>query len=40
MTVEKFSNPLNLLINKLEKGDIVENDFLLRNMVSDLEIDT
>ncbi len=40
MTVEKFSNPLNLLINKLEKGDLVEKDILVRNMVSDLEIDT
>ena len=27
MTVEKFSNPLNLLINKLEKGDLVERIF-------------
>jgi len=40
MTVEKFSNPLNLLINKLEKGDLVEKDILVRNMISDLEIDT
>lgn len=39
MTVEKFSNPLNSLINRLEKGDLVEKDILMRSMVSDLEID-
>ena len=39
MTVEKFSNSLNSLINRLEKGDLVEKDILIRNMVSNLEID-
>ena len=38
-TIEKFSNSLNSLINKLEKGDLVEKDILVRNMVSNLEID-
>ena len=38
MAVEKFSNPLNSLINRLEKGDLVEKDILMRNMVSNLEI--
>lgn len=40
MMVEKFSNPLNSLINRLEKRDLVEKDILVRNMVSNLEIDT
>lgn len=39
MTIEKFSNSLNSLINRLEKGDLVEKDILVRNMVSNLEID-
>lgn len=39
MTVEKFSNSLNSLINRLEKGDLVEKDILVRNMISSLEID-
>lgn len=39
MTVEKFSNSLNTLINRLKKGDLVEKDILARNMVSNLEID-
>ena len=50
MTIEKFSNSLNSLINKLESGDLVglrpfasqgasEKDILVRNMVSNLEID-
>ena len=39
MTIEKFSNSLNTLINRLEKGDLVEKDILVRNMVSNLEID-
>lgn len=39
MTIEKFSNSLNSLINRLEKGDFVEKDILVRNMVSDLKID-
>ena len=39
MTIEKFSNSLNSLINRLEKGDLVEKDILIRNMVSNLEID-
>ena len=34
-----FSNSLNSLINRLEKGDLVEKDILVRNMVSNLEID-
>lgn len=38
--LEKFSNSLNSLINRLEKGDLVEKDILVRNMVSNLEIDT
>ena len=38
MTIEKFSNSLNSLINRLEKGDLVEKDILVRNMVSNLEI--
>ena len=29
MTVEKFSNSLNSLINRLEKGDLVEKDILI-----------
>ena len=33
------SNSLNSLINKLEKGDLVEKDILVRNMVSSFEID-
>ena len=33
------SNSLNSLINRLEKGDLVEKDILVRNMVSNLEID-
>ena len=37
--LEKFSNSLNSLINRLEKGDLVEKDILVRNMVSNLEID-
>ena len=37
--LEKFSNSLNTLINRLEKGDLVEKDILVRNMVSNLEID-
>lgn len=36
MTIEKFSNSL---INRLEKGYLVEKDILVRNMVSNLEID-
>ncbi len=39
MTIEKFSNSLKSLINRLEKGDLVEKDILVRNMVSNLEID-
>ena len=39
MTIEKFSNSLNSLINRLEKGDLVEKDILVRNMVSNFEID-
>ena len=39
MTIEKFSNSPNSLINRLEKGDLVEKDILVRNMVSNLEID-
>ena len=39
MTIEKFSNSLNSLINRLEKGNLVEKDILVRNMVSNLEID-
>ncbi len=39
MGLEKFSNSLNSLINRLEKGDLVEKDILVRNMVSNLEID-
>lgn len=39
MTIEKFSNSLNSLINRLEKGDLVEKDILVRNIVSNLEID-
>ena len=39
MTIKKFSNSLNSLINRLEKGDLVEKDILVRNMVSNLEID-
>lgn len=39
MTIEKFSNSLNSLINRLEKGDLVEKDILVRNMISSLEID-
>ena len=39
MTIEKFSNSLNSLINRLEKGDLVEKDILVRSMVSNLEID-
>ena len=38
MTIEKFSNSLNSLINRSEKGDLVEKDILVRNMVSNLEI--
>ena len=34
-----FSNSLNSLINRLEKGNLVEKDILVRNMVSNLEID-
>ena len=30
---------LNSLINRLEKGDLVEKDILIRNIVSNLEID-
>ena len=37
MTIEKFSNSLNSLINRLEKGDLVEKDILVRNMVSNLD---
>ena len=37
--LEKFSNSLNSLINRLEKGDLVEKDILVRNMVLNLEID-
>ena len=48
--LEKFSNSLNSRINRLEKGDLVglrpfapqgasEKDILVRNMVSNLEID-
>ena len=37
--LKKFSNSLNTLINRLEKGDLVEKDILVRNMVSNLEID-
>ena len=40
MTIEKFSNSLNSLINRLEKGDLIEKDILVRNKVSNLEIDT
>ena len=29
MTIEKFSNSLNSLINRLEKGDLVEKDIWL-----------
>ena len=39
LDLEKFSNSLNSLINRLEKGDLVEKDILVRNMVSNLEID-
>ncbi len=39
MAIEKFSNSLNSLINRLEKGNLVEKDILVRNMVSNLEID-
>lgn len=39
ITIENFSNSLNSLINRLEKGDLVEKDILVRNMVSNLEID-
>jgi len=39
MTIEKFSNLLNSLIDRLEKGDLVEKDILVRSMVSNLEID-
>ena len=35
--LEKFSNSLNSLINRLEKGDLVEKDILVRNMVSNLD---
>lgn len=38
MTIEKFSNSLNSLINRLEKGGLVEKGILVRSMVSDLEI--
>ena len=34
-----FSNSLNSLINRLDKGNLVEKDILVRNMISDLEID-
>jgi len=37
MTMEKFSNPLNSLINRLEKGDLVEKDIFVKNMVSTLK---
>ena len=40
MTIEKFSNSLNFLTNKLEKGDLIEKDILVRYMISNLEIDT
>lgn len=39
ITIENFSNSLNSLINRLEKGDLVEKDIFVRNMVSNLEID-
>ena len=39
MTLEKFSNSLNSLINRLEKGDLVEKDILVRNRLKNLEID-
>ena len=39
MTIGKFSNSLNSLINRLEKWDLVEKDILVRNMASNLEID-
>ena len=34
--VEKLSNSLNSLIDRLGKGDLVEKDILVRNMVSNL----
>ena len=37
--LEKFSNSLNSLINRLEKGDLVEKDILVRNRLKNLEID-
>lgn len=39
LDLEKFLNSLNSLINRLEQGDLVEKDILVRNMVSNLEID-
>ena len=37
MTIEKFSNSLNSLINRLEKGDLVEKDILVRNRLKNLD---
>ena len=34
-----FLNSLNLLINRLEKGDLVEKGILIRSVVSSLKID-
>ena len=39
MTIEKFSNSLNSLINRLGKGNLAEKDILMRNVISNLEID-
>jgi hypothetical protein len=39
LDLEKFSNSLNSLINRLEKGDLVEKDILVRNRLKNLEID-